>query len=172
MIKVLLKLIVAGILAAIVNTSSAMADTWCHAFLKASDGTELQLDYQVRRIGLNRSPDVFVMANLYAHVSNTEFNGSEGISIVLMNPRNGTSSGSSKTLSALDFDGQRFSGKASDLENGRYAPYIRYDLPGYSNFHLEFAVVIDGVWLKDPVSGGSNFKFFPEQYPNMCANPF
>lgn len=152
--------------------SSASADTWCHGFLKATDGTEIQIDYQVARQQLAHSPDLLVMANLYAHVKNEAFNGLENVSVVLMNPPNGSEPASSQVLSSLSFDGQRFTGKASDLENGRYAPYIKYDMPGYRSFHLELAVVIDDQWLIDPVTGESNFKFYADQYPNICANPY
>jgi hypothetical protein len=49
------KFMVAGLMAVFVNTSNAFADAWCHAFLEATDGTVLQIDYQVRRVGLNHS---------------------------------------------------------------------------------------------------------------------
>lgn len=170
--QVLLKLIVTGFVAAFANTSNAFASPWCHVFLKATDGTELQIDYQVGRQQLAHSPDLLVMGNLYTHVKNEAFAGSEDVSMVLMNPVNGYEPSSSQTLRSLPFDGQRFTGKASDLANGRYTPYIKYDFPNYASFHLEIAVVVNGVWLKNPLSGESNFKLFPEHYPNMCAHPF
>ena len=170
MIKALL--VTTMLVIAELTVSIAFADSWCHAPLRADDGTEIQIDYQVARWQLAHSPDLLIMANLYTHIKNNAFNGLEDVSVVLMNPPNRSEQAFSQVLSSLSFDGQRFTGKASNLEHGRYAPYIRHDIPGYSSFHLEIAVVVNGRWLRDPIGGDSNFKFYPNQYLNLCANPY
>ncbi|MCX6116735.1 MAG: hypothetical protein NT027_04280 [Proteobacteria bacterium] len=160
-----------GYLVLLLNSSRSFANTWCHAFLKATDGSVLQLDYQVQRIGRNRGPDIYVMSNLYLHAQNDAFEGSENVSMVIMNPVNGSTSASSKELSKFSFNEGQFTGNANDIGNGRFEPVIRYDYPG-ETFYLEVAIVVDGIWLKDPISGTSNFSFNPNQYQNMCPNPF
>ncbi|MCX6125062.1 MAG: hypothetical protein NTV34_10005 [Proteobacteria bacterium] len=167
----------AFILTTLLNCSpSALAGTWCHAFLKATDGTEIQIDYQIAQYQPMRMPNYWAMKNIYVHARSQLFQGNENVSIVFMTPWNGARPEGGSEIRELPFDGQRYTAAGTSAAYGDYVSIIRPVGPlgyyhGESAYHFEVAIVVDNVWLKDPVTRESNFRLYADAYPNLCANP-
>lgn len=158
------KIILITLLNLAVRQSIADSNIWCHASLKATNGTSIQVDYQVEYRHYSRMPDYWVMSNVYVHFADQRFSGTEKVSVVLLDVNRGVYS--QQEIRALPF------------MQGRYTAHSQQDILIKSNFsdhvysphHFEIAVAIDDIWLKDPISGESNFKFFATDYPNYCSN--
>lgn len=115
---------------------------WRHANLKAADGTEINVDYNVFRAG-----DAIMADPLWVNVKNPAFSGGEKVRVVLINSTVLTQS--TQTLD-LEHAGQgRFTARAGRV----------WIMQTEASFNQEIAVVVDGKWLTDPVSGSNNFKF-------------
>lgn len=156
-----------------VSGSRAIADTWCHGFLNADDGTKIQIDYQVDQYQPMRMPTYWTMKNVYVHVKNNQFVGSEKISVVFTTAVNGAKPSWSEVARDIIYDGSRYtaSGNAFDWPFHSLIQTTGRD-GGGPRYHFEVAIVADGQWLNDPVSKESNFKFFADRYSNFCANPY
>ena len=165
-------------LTALLNYSrSAWADTWCHAFLKATDGTEIQIDYQIAQYQPMRMPNYWVMKNIYVHARNRLFQGNENVSTVFMTPWNNARPEGCSDIRNLLFDGQRYTAAGASVAYGNYVSIIRPvgasgNYLGEPAYHFKVAIVVDNVWLKDPITRDSNFRFYADAYPNLCANPY
>lgn len=115
---------------------------WRHANLKAADGTEINVDYNVFRAG-----DGLLADPIWVNVSNPAFCGGERARVVLINS---SLAGQSTQTLDLEYAGQgRFTARAGRV----------WIIQPEANFSQEIAVVVDGKWLTDPVSGSNNFKF-------------
>ena len=172
------KFITAAILATVVTTN-AFADTWCHGFLTAKDGTEIQIDYQV---GQEYSPldrqRYATMENIHIRAKNPDFSSHERVFIHFTTADNVT--GADWGNAALDaaYDGVRYTTFLKKYDSPTSSvPFTSLIRPVgvkahiASLYHLEFAIAVNSNWLVDPVTNYSTFKFFADQYQNLCASP-
>lgn len=168
-----IKVTMASMIGMLVSGSTALADTWCHDLLKATDGTEIQIDYQIGQESPMRMPTYWAMKNVYVHVKNKNFTGSEAVSVVFTTAVNGRRPDWSRVAHDVPYDGDRYTASGGIFDR----PFTSLIRPtgwngGGASYHFEVAIVVDGHWLVDPVSTESNFKFFADQYHNLCANPY
>ena len=119
------------------------ADQWCHIPLKATDGTLIQVDYRYN--GPYGRSGVVDITPLWVNVTRPAGTANSNVRAVLINYSYNSPQNFQQDLqrdTAQHFSGQfaRF----SDL----YGSYKR----------TEIAVVVDSQWLKDPISGKTNFQ--------------
>jgi|GEM_PF-5711260 len=120
--------------------------------LLASDGTGLMMEYILRSADGETIADPFrVTASL------PRPKGTEKIRVVIMTYYDSSNMPANTLLETqnidLEFDGQVFRGVGRGVKLSE--SHIGY---GY-NYRHEIAVVVDGVWLTDPVSDSHNFRF-------------
>lgn len=136
------------------RTKAAVADQgWKHANVQAAGGEKIAVDYQ-----LHGWAEKTIASPIWVNISAGSFNGSERIGAVLLNYYDGSGMPAGQLQSSQRLDlvyagGGRYTAAAQPVVVSE--SHIGY---GY-NFRQEIAVVVDGKWLVDPVSGGHNFKF-------------
>lgn len=127
---------------------------WKNITLKAADGTRIVLDYAPSFYDGNATAQP-----LRVTVSDPRFNGSEHVRAVVMTYyTNSYMAGKLKDTRQLDlpYNGQAFQAKTEGVSimETLHTGY------GYNcDFRQEIAIVVDGQWLTDPVSGSHNFGF-------------
>jgi hypothetical protein len=123
--------------------------TWRKANLRSEDGTEITVSYVPLDLGGET-----VAAPAWVIVSSPRLRGTEKIRAVIMTYYDLPSVGGSTLTDTQTLD-------------LKYSPYGSFSAQaqklsmfgvGFS-FRQEIAVVVDGRWLVDPVSGSHNFKF-------------
>lgn len=139
-------------------------DPWQHLKLASSAQHQISIDAFVESVEANQG--TAIAGPLWINLSHHSFNGSERVRAILLNhaylayyPRpNGPTPGITTLAKDQEFDltwcGDHFAGKAPETFFVKYRGY------GYVNqFFQELAIVVNGEWLKDPVSQSSNFLF-------------
>ena len=146
------------------STTAAEA-SWCHINFRATDGTDIAMDYRLEE-GFSRfNGRIYYLANTWIHLSNATLAGDEHVQVVLMSANRHSGYTYSKfDLSAHWYDDR---GRFSAASDSPIVASSQYDNQNV----IEFAVVVDGTWLKDPINGSSNFRLDPALYPNSCPNP-
>ncbi|MFH0920890.1 MAG: hypothetical protein V1913_11060 [Fibrobacterota bacterium] len=122
---------------------------WRHANLKATDGTAINVDYNVFRSG-----DEIIADPIWVNVLNPVFSGDEKVRVVLTNYFDSSPAVSNPVHSTQILD-LKYAGQ------GRFSaqPNRVMMMQPEMNFRQEIAVVIDRQWLTDPTTGSHNFKF-------------
>ncbi len=123
---------------------------WRHVGLRAEDGTGIKIDFNAVSIG-NR-----IMATpVWINVSNSALKGGENVTAVLINYYDNSNQIESTQNIVLKYAGDgKFTAQADRIE------VLQRSHNGSIYFcRQEIAVVVDGNWLVDPVTGVHNFKF-------------
>lgn len=157
------------------NAATAFATPWCHFALRASDGTEIRVDYQVDVTQHGRDGFYYYMRNTYVHAENPRFKGREEFHISFdWRP-------SLETLppAYTGSQGVPFQTRSYSQPTPRYTMHLQ--LPAYpligpaSGAHLNpwtFRVWIgvDKTFLNDAASGERFFQLTAADYPASCPN--
>jgi hypothetical protein len=121
-------------------------DNWCHVGLSATDGTTINVDYQVN--GPYGRGSYYQLSHVWVNVSNNKVNSNAKVRAVLIHKNQ------SATTYQLDLQ---------SAGSGRFSGSLNADqsITGntYDQTSDEIAVVVNGQWLKDPISRNNNFKF-------------
>lgn len=136
------------------SSKNAAQVNWRQSSFTSSDGTGIAVGYSPISLGGS-----IIASPVRIEVRRSYFRGTEKVRAVVMNYYDSSAmpQGQIQETQTLDlqYDGHggfygELSGKVLLSES-----HIGY---GY-NFRQELAVVVDGVWLKDPLNGTSNFRF-------------
>jgi hypothetical protein len=127
---------------------------WKNIRLQSADGAKITLDYSPSFYDGNVTAEP-----LWVTVSSPRFTGSEKVRAVIMTYyENSYMAGKLKDTREIDlaYNGTAFQAKNAGV-NIVESLHVGY---GYNClFRQEIAVVVDGVWLSDPVNGSHNFNF-------------
>lgn len=134
----------------LLKSSSMQNYGWRHVSLKATDGTEIKVDYNMVGNG-----GLLEAAAIWINVSNPAFRGDEKIGAALMNysadnPMFPTVMQTQKV--DLKYVDGKFTGQAA-------VPVLVSEGSMGHQYRQELAIVVNGNWLTDPVSKQHNFKF-------------
>ena len=144
---------------AVLASSSALASEWKHSELVSAEGVAVEVDYTVKSdvfTGCYKCTLYTRSDALWINVSAPNLSEGDKVRAVLVN----------KGKFATTPDVLHFESKEIDLTyagNGRFtadAGSLRIWGAGYAGtetFTLELALVVNGTWLKDPVSKTNNF---------------
>lgn len=127
-------------------------ENWKHVQLTAADGTSITVDYLVQDLAGS-----VIAAPVWVNVSGRNFNNVGNVRVLLINYYLTSGPIQLEDTQQLDLKysgGYRFTGQLQKvlMSEGTY-------MYGGNIFRQELAVVVDGKWLRDPVSNTSNFKF-------------
>lgn len=159
------------------GTAAAGPTDWCHDYLRSADGFAINFDYQVIETGPNPNGPSEIKRTTspaWLNVVGASFSGAEHVSAVIVTHGYSEKCGPvecglyDEQVHHVDLafaGGNRFTGQVSgDLP---FQLYVEGD-DDATQYLYEIAVVVDGRWLKDPVSGSSNFRYTP-QYADMLG---
>jgi len=144
---------------AVLSSSAALAGEWKHAQLVSAEGVAIDVDYTVKSDTFNGcyKCTLFTRSDaLWINVTAPNLSEGDKVRAVLVN----------KGKFATASDVIHFETKEIDLTyagNGRFtadAGSLRIWGSGYAGaetFTLEVALVVNGTWLKDPMSQTNNF---------------
>lgn len=146
----------------------ADGSNWCHLRLKSTDETNVSIDYTVYtdiQAGTHEAKPIWV------NVTKTGFTGTEGVQAVLIEKIQENGKEREGVIEKIDltFNGQqqKYTG---ELSAGMLLRGKSKNVVGQ-----EFAFRVGSTWLKDPVSGESNFKsnLYEINRTNkfVCKNP-
>lgn len=130
-----------------------LKEGWRHVKFTAADGTGITVDYSVQDL-----TGSVIAAPVWINVSGGNFNNVGNVRVVLMNyyffPNGPVKLHDTQQLDLKYSGGPRFTGQFQKvlMSEGTY-------MYGGNIFRQELAVVVDGKWLRDPVSNTNNFKF-------------
>lgn len=156
---------------AAILSSTTFAQTWCHEAHESSDGSLIELHYQVESYNSRFMGMITHRKNSWLHVSNPALKGDEHVRFVLLNIKqrdNGSWVEEAANYQAdanYDPASRRFTATANQF----FVP-IKYQFG--SEYHQEIAVSINGRWLKIPGTDTSNLSFTAQNYGEYCANPY
>lgn len=132
------------------ETVKSEKDAWKHVSLVAADGTRITVDYSVLDLGGSViATPVWV---------NVEGANAGKVRVVLMNyyffPNGSLKLRDTQQIDLKYAGGSRFTGELQKvlLSEGTY-------MYGGNLFRQELAVMVNGQWLRDPISNTNNFKF-------------
>ena len=158
-------------------SSNAKADgeTWCHANLASTGGTQAVFDYQVvQTVGQGPQQDISGQ-NVWLNVQNSSFSEHDkprAVVVVFEYP--------GPCADDCQNDGSQIDTKQIDLDyqDGRFtAPipklpifFVPEDTDGSDTtaYFWELAIENDNTWYKDP-STGNNLRFSPAAIEGFCA---
>ena len=118
------------------------ATPWCHAGLTATDRTSISLDYQATG-SFTRGNAFFGVGPLWFNVHRQDLHEQDAVRLVFLDLEDGRLQ-SSQTIDLTFAEPGRFTAPATAFETAIYRAQ-------------QVAIVINGTWLKDPISGNSNF---------------
>lgn len=144
----------------LLSSLSAFANDWRHITLVSEQGNTIQVDFTMERIVNCARCDVLYLArNVWVNVSGPSVSPGTSARVVYISKPYCSIHWYSETLNTLDFDlqyteGGRLTTQIHDLRTKRFL----YAYSGSTcDYKTELAVVIDGVWQKDPINQSSNF---------------
>lgn len=156
-----------------VSATRSWAEPWCHVKFTSTNQTQIQTDYLLKPGYYSREHlEGLAAEDVWVHVSNPEWTGQEKVQLIFVE-------GPSSQAIDLNYNPQekRFSSRV--LRNfavmvKRYGPFAGDpQLPDFiHHYGYEIAVVVNGHWLKDPISQSSNFVLNFANYPDYCPNRF
>jgi hypothetical protein len=124
------------------SEEAQLTTPWCHAWLGATDGTSVSIDY--RAIGsFTHGNRFFGLDPVWFNVHRQDLGEHDAVRLVFVDLDQQTTL-TSQTIDLTFAEPGRFTGQARAFESAVYR-------------HQQVAVVINGTWLKDPIGGGSNF---------------
>lgn len=132
--------------------AKSQKENWKHVRLTAADGTAITVDYTVQDLAGS-----VIASPVWINVSGRDFNKVGNVRVLLINYYLTSGPIQLEDTQQLDLKyagGSRFTGQLQKvlMSEGTY-------MYGGNIFRQELAVVVDGKWLRDPVSGTNNFKF-------------
>ncbi len=157
--------------AAAFMSAPSFAQSWCHESHESSDGSRVELHYQVESYNSRFMGIITHRKNAWLHASNPVLRGDEKVRFVLLNLQHRDDGSWAEETSNYQVDA------SYDPTSRRFtAPVSQFFIPiTYqfgSEYHQEIAVTIDGRWLKVPGTNTSNLGFAAQNYLEYCANPY
>lgn len=151
---------------AAVGTQVAFAQTWHHASGTSQEGVSLTLDYTTKKDAFNGCYKCTYYTRtdaLWLNLQSPVLKAGDSVRAVLVNKR--YAFWTRPDVTEIETREVDFAYAGSEGGVARFtveAGNLRTWGSGYGgteDFELEVAIVVNGVWLKDPVSGTSNFRF-------------
>jgi hypothetical protein len=136
------------------SSAVVVSGSWCHDYLAATDGTQIALDYQTQG-GFN-SAGSFRVSPLWINVRSEGLGASDHVRAVLIDITGNLGEVVQTQQIDLSYAGPGWFTGQTTLDTSL-------------NDFQQIAVVADGAWQKDPISGGSNFEFnLGDDFPSAC----
>lgn len=150
----------------------ASADSWSHINLRSADQTSINVDYVPHFLSdtSHKPTNIYTADPIHINVMGSRLTGAQHVRVIVSNyevtPENQWYLEAMYTLD-LTWCGHHYTGELREAKLSRshipidYKPMTirRQGYGGITSFTQDLSVVVDGVWLQDPISQSHNFKF-------------